>query len=117
MCVQSLCDKLSVPQTFATCALQGLDSVIPVLVALSCLGTLNGGIFVSPRYSDLVKHDYCHLFCGFELILSCRMLFVGAREGYWPQIFSTIHIRRHTPLPALLLMVKSCPHIINQSSA
>ncbi|XP_005747440.1 cystine/glutamate transporter-like isoform X2 [Pundamilia nyererei] len=67
--------------TFATCALQGLDSVIPVLVALSCLGTLNGGIFVSPR-----------------------MLFVGAREGYWPQIFSTIHIRRHTPLPALLLM-------------
>ncbi|XP_039895292.1 cystine/glutamate transporter-like isoform X3 [Simochromis diagramma] len=33
-----------------------------------------------------------------------RMLFVGAREGYWPQIFSTIHIRRHTPLPALLLM-------------
>ncbi|XP_076743624.1 cystine/glutamate transporter-like isoform X2 [Maylandia zebra] len=71
----------AVAVTFATCALQGLDSVIPVLVALSCLGTLNGGIFVSPR-----------------------MLFVGAREGYWPQIFSTIHIRRHTPLPALLLM-------------
>uniref|UniRef100_A0A3Q4HK65 Si:ch73-352p4.8 n=1 Tax=Neolamprologus brichardi TaxID=32507 RepID=A0A3Q4HK65_NEOBR len=36
--------------------------------------------------------------------LSCRMLLVGAREGYWPQIFSTIHICRHTPLPALLLM-------------
>uniref|UniRef100_A0AAX7ST78 Cystine/glutamate transporter n=1 Tax=Astatotilapia calliptera TaxID=8154 RepID=A0AAX7ST78_ASTCA len=71
----------AVAVTFATCALQGLDSVIPVLVALSCLGTLNGGIFVSPR-----------------------ILFVGAREGYWPQIFSTIHIRRHTPLPALLLM-------------
>ncbi|CAI5658885.1 cystine/glutamate transporter [Oreochromis niloticus] len=71
----------AVAVTFATYALRGLDSAIPILVALSCLATLNGGIFVSPR-----------------------MLFVGAREGYWPQIFSTIHIRRHTPLPALLLM-------------
>ncbi|KAF3859307.1 hypothetical protein F7725_021706 [Dissostichus mawsoni] len=33
------------------------------------------------------------------------MLFVGAREGHWPPIFSMIHIRRHTPLPAVLLLV------------
>ncbi|XP_028305391.1 cystine/glutamate transporter [Gouania willdenowi] len=66
---------------FADRALPGLTSVIPFLVALSCLGALNGGFFGVPR-----------------------MLFVGAREGHWPSIFSMIHIRRHTPLPAVLFL-------------
>ncbi|KAA8580245.1 hypothetical protein FQN60_005780 [Etheostoma spectabile] len=71
----------AVAVTFANRAFAGLASVIPFLVALSCLGALNGGFFGSPR-----------------------MLFVGAREGHWPPIFSMIHIRRHTPLPAVLLL-------------
>ncbi|KAM8909666.1 cystine/glutamate transporter [Spinachia spinachia] len=71
----------AVAVTFANRALQGMASVIPFLVALSCLGALNGGIFGSPR-----------------------MLFVGAREGHWPPIFSMIHIRRRTPLPAVLFL-------------
>uniref|UniRef100_A0A668AR11 Si:ch73-352p4.8 n=1 Tax=Myripristis murdjan TaxID=586833 RepID=A0A668AR11_9TELE len=71
----------AVAVTFANRALQGLASVIPILVATSCLGALNGGFFGSPR-----------------------MLFVGAREGHWPALFSMIHIRRHTPLPAVLLL-------------
>ncbi|XP_024143841.1 cystine/glutamate transporter [Oryzias melastigma] len=71
----------AVAVTFANRALQGLASTIPILVALSCLGALNGGFFGSPR-----------------------MLFVGAREGHWPPIFSMIHIRRRTPLPAVLLL-------------
>ncbi|KAM4711815.1 cystine/glutamate transporter [Anableps anableps] len=71
----------AVAVTFANRALQGLASVIPILVALSCLGALNGSFFGSPR-----------------------MLFVGAREGHWPPIFSMIHIRRRTPLPAVLLL-------------
>ncbi|XP_017267183.1 cystine/glutamate transporter isoform X2 [Kryptolebias marmoratus] len=71
----------AVAVTFASRALQGVAPVIPVLVALSCLGALNGGFFGSPR-----------------------MLFVGAREGHWPPIFSMIHIRRQTPLPAVLFM-------------
>ncbi|XP_077415911.1 cystine/glutamate transporter [Vanacampus margaritifer] len=71
----------AVAVTFANRALQGVSTVIPLLVALSCLGTLNGGFFSSPR-----------------------MLFVGAREGQWPQLFSMIHIRRHTPLPAILFL-------------
>ncbi|KAF3705233.1 Cystine/glutamate transporter [Channa argus] len=70
----------AVAVTFANRALQGLALVIPVLVALSCLGGLNGSFFGSTR-----------------------MLFVGAREGQWPPLFSMIHIRRHTPLPAVLL--------------
>uniref|UniRef100_H3D1F2 Si:ch73-352p4.8 n=1 Tax=Tetraodon nigroviridis TaxID=99883 RepID=H3D1F2_TETNG len=71
----------AVAVTFANRALQGLTSLVPLLVALSCLGALNGGFFVAPR-----------------------MLFVGAREGHWPPIFSMIHIRRQTPLPAVLLL-------------
>lgn len=46
--------------------------------------------------------------------LCCRMLFVGAREGHWPQIFSMIHIRRQTPLPAVLLLVKYFLRTIKQ---
>ncbi|KAG1952809.1 Y+L amino acid transporter [Pimephales promelas] len=71
----------AVAVTFAGRALQGIAPAIPILVALSCLGALNGGFFGSPR-----------------------MLFVGAREGHFPLIFSMIHIRRQTPLPAVLFL-------------
>ncbi|XP_067283509.1 cystine/glutamate transporter [Pseudorasbora parva] len=71
----------AVAVTFAGRTLQGLAPAIPILVALSCLGALNGGFFGSPR-----------------------MLFVGAREGHFPVIFSMIHIRRQTPLPAVLFL-------------
>ncbi|XP_068611299.1 cystine/glutamate transporter-like [Brachionichthys hirsutus] len=71
----------AVASTFANRSLHGMASVIPVLVALSCLGTLNVGLFGSPR-----------------------MMFVGARDGHFPSIFSMIHIRRKTPLPAVLLL-------------
>ncbi|XP_063074231.1 cystine/glutamate transporter [Engraulis encrasicolus] len=71
----------AVAVTFANRAIRGLSSLIPVLVSASCLGALNGGFFAVPR-----------------------MLFVGAREGHWPVLFSMIHIRRETPLPAVLLL-------------
>ncbi|KAF0029925.1 hypothetical protein F2P81_019030 [Scophthalmus maximus] len=73
-------DFFFIQLTFANRAFQAIAPVIPVLVALSCLGALNGGIFGSPR-----------------------MQFVGGREGHWPRIFSMIHIRRRTPLPAVML--------------
>ncbi|KAK2893009.1 hypothetical protein QQF64_035059 [Cirrhinus molitorella] len=71
----------AVAVTFASRALQGVAPAIPVLVALSCLGALNGGFFGTPR-----------------------MFFVGAREGHFPAIFSMIHIRNQTPLPAVLFL-------------
>ncbi|KAK7895950.1 hypothetical protein WMY93_021275 [Mugilogobius chulae] len=71
----------AVAVTFANRALQGLSSLIPILVSVSCLGALNGGFFGVPR-----------------------MFFVGARDGHWPPIFSMIHIHRHTPLPAVLFL-------------
>lgn len=96
-------------QTFANCALQGLASVIPILVALSCLGALNGGFFGSPRYYESKSWLVLMLSVQFWTceICGCRMLFVGAREGHWPPIFSMIHIRQRTPLPAVLLLVST----------
>ncbi|XP_024052962.1 cystine/glutamate transporter-like isoform X1 [Terrapene carolina triunguis] len=72
----------AVAVSFAQKAFQRLVSVIPILVALSCFGTMNGGIFAFSR-----------------------TLFVASREGQWPPLFSMIHIRRHTPLPAVMLML------------
>ncbi|KAM4037462.1 cystine/glutamate transporter-like isoform 2-T2 [Anomaloglossus baeobatrachus] len=72
----------AVAMTFADYTVPQIAPVISLLVAMSCFGALNGGIFASSR-----------------------MLFAASREGHWPNLFSMIHIRRHTPLPALLLMM------------
>ncbi|NXT71276.1 XCT protein, partial [Chaetops frenatus] len=71
----------AVAVSFVQRAFKSLISVVPVLVGLSCFGTMNGGIFTFSR-----------------------TLFVASREGQWPPLFSMIHIRRHTPLPAVMLM-------------
>uniref|UniRef100_A0A8C4RTJ3 Cystine/glutamate transporter-like n=1 Tax=Erpetoichthys calabaricus TaxID=27687 RepID=A0A8C4RTJ3_ERPCA len=81
MTSQDVLESNAVAVTFADRALQGFSSVIPILVAVSCFGSLTGGCFTTPR-----------------------MLFSGAREGQWPVLFSMIHIRNQTPLPVMLLM-------------
>uniref|UniRef100_A0A8C0JD52 Cystine/glutamate transporter n=1 Tax=Chelonoidis abingdonii TaxID=106734 RepID=A0A8C0JD52_CHEAB len=72
----------AVAVSFADRAFKSISSAIPVLVALSCFGSLNGGVFAA-----------------------ARMLFAASREGQWPLLFSMIHRRRNTPFPALLLML------------
>ncbi|XP_029455669.1 cystine/glutamate transporter-like [Rhinatrema bivittatum] len=72
----------AVAVTFADHISKWLSLIVQVLVVLSCFGTLNGG-----------------------LISGAREKFVAAREGQWPPLFSMIHIRRHTPLPAVMLQV------------
>uniref|UniRef100_A0A8C4RY79 Uncharacterized protein n=1 Tax=Erpetoichthys calabaricus TaxID=27687 RepID=A0A8C4RY79_ERPCA len=76
MTSQDVLESNAVAMTFADRTLHGFSSVIPILVAVSCLGTIMGGCFTTPR-----------------------MLFSGAREGHWPVLFAMIHIRRQTPLP------------------
>ncbi|XP_060745194.1 cystine/glutamate transporter-like, partial [Tachysurus vachellii] len=71
----------TVAVTFTSKALPRMASLVPLLVAMSCLGAMNGGIFAVPR-----------------------MLLVAAREGQCPVLFSMIHIRRKTPMPAVLLL-------------
>ncbi|XP_042651492.1 cystine/glutamate transporter isoform X2 [Tyto alba] len=80
--MQDVLASPAVAVSFVQRAFKSLISVVPVLVALSCFGTMNGGIFTFSR-----------------------TLFVASREGQWPPLFSMIHIRRHTPLPAVMLMV------------
>ncbi|XP_044297255.1 cystine/glutamate transporter-like [Varanus komodoensis] len=79
---QEILDSEAVALSFADKVFKSISSVIPILVALSCFGALNGGIFAASR-----------------------MLFAAAREGQWPAFFSMIHLQRHTPLPALILML------------
>lgn len=40
------------------------------------------------------------------LLLLIRMFYVASREGHLPPVLSMIHLRRHTPLAAVLTLVR-----------
>ncbi|XP_013932055.1 PREDICTED: cystine/glutamate transporter-like [Thamnophis sirtalis] len=79
---QEILSSDAVAVSFTDKVFKNISSGILILVALSCFGALNGGIFAASR-----------------------MLFAAAREGQWPALFSMIHLERHTPVPALILML------------
>ncbi|CAL8328713.1 cystine/glutamate transporter [Gadus morhua] len=66
---------------FASRVMGNFSIVVPLFVALSCFGSMNGCIFAISR-----------------------MFYVASREGQLPEVLSMIHIRRHTPLAAVLTM-------------
>ncbi|XP_027145368.1 cystine/glutamate transporter isoform X2 [Larimichthys crocea] len=82
MSAEELLASEAVAVTFAEKLMGNFSIAVPVFVALSCYGSMNG--------------------CLFAL---SRMFYVASREGQLPEVLSMIHIRRHTPLPAVIILV------------
>ncbi|KAI4899224.1 hypothetical protein NFI96_011830 [Prochilodus magdalenae] len=82
--VMSAADLLAshaVAVTFAEKLMGSFSRAVPIFVALSCFGSMNGCLFAISR-----------------------MFYVASREGQLPEILSMIHVRRHTPIAAVMVL-------------
>uniref|UniRef100_A0AAX7V6Y9 Solute carrier family 7 member 10a n=1 Tax=Astatotilapia calliptera TaxID=8154 RepID=A0AAX7V6Y9_ASTCA len=101
MTPEELLSSNAVAVTFGEKLLGMFSWVMPISVALSTFGGINGYLFTSSR-----------------------LCFSGAREGHLPYLLAMIHLKNCTPIPALLLCVRftltglsSCTHnLINYVS-
>lgn len=103
------------PQTFADEVLGWARWIIPLSVAISCYGGLNSSIIAASRWANARPHlpvlsfhtlsSACAGSYRLTFVLLSRLFFVGSREGQLPDALCMIHIKRFTPIPALLFNV------------
>uniref|UniRef100_A0A8C5GP68 Asc-type amino acid transporter 1-like n=1 Tax=Gouania willdenowi TaxID=441366 RepID=A0A8C5GP68_GOUWI len=80
MSPEELLSSNAVAVTFGEKLLGTFSVVMPISVALSTFGGINGYLFTSSR-----------------------LCFSGAREGHLPSLLAMIHYKNRTPIPALLV--------------
>ncbi|XP_054648671.1 cystine/glutamate transporter isoform X3 [Dunckerocampus dactyliophorus] len=81
MSADELLASEAVAVTFANKLMGDFSLAVPVFVAMSCYGSMNG--------------------C---LLALSRTFLVASREGQLPQVYSMIHLRRNTPIAAVLIL-------------
>ncbi|XP_061541636.1 cystine/glutamate transporter isoform X2 [Phycodurus eques] len=81
MSVEELLASDAVAVTFSKKLMGDFSLAVPIFVAMSCYGSMNGSL----------------------LVLS-RTFLVASREGQLPEVYSMIHIRRNTPIAAVLIL-------------
>ncbi|XP_077435005.1 cystine/glutamate transporter isoform X1 [Vanacampus margaritifer] len=81
MSVEEILVSEAVAVTFAKKLMGDFSLAVPVFVAMSCYSAMNG--------------------C---LLALSRSFLVASREGQLPEVYSMIHIRRNTPIAAVLLL-------------
>ncbi|KAK3799129.1 hypothetical protein RRG08_051404 [Elysia crispata] len=79
MSPQEMLGSYATAVTFGENVYGSAAALVPIFVALSTFGGVNGLLFTSGR-----------------------LCFVGAREGHLPNLMAMISLNRHTPMPAIL---------------